>query len=135
MGKNYKPKNAPIVVTRPQLSCRIAHLYHVGVSLSSNMTLENPSAVWLFVIGKSDVNGACSTAIFDCQRVLIKSTYMCIYICIYIYMYIYICILCIYIYMLFQPVSSIFRLLCSQGRVRTRLVSNYVRTMFELCSF
>ena len=30
----------------------------------------------------------------------------------------------------FQPVSSISRLLCSQGRVRTRLVSNYVRTMF-----
>ena len=28
---------------------------------------------------------------------------------------------------LFQPVSSISRLLCSQGRVRTRLVSNYVR--------
>ena len=130
MGKNYKPKNAPIVVTRPQLSCRIAHLYHVGVSLSSNMTLENPSAVWLFVIGKSDVNGACSTAIFDCQRVLIKSIYMCIYIyiCIYIYMY----IMYIYIYMLFQPVSSISRLLCSQGRVRTRLVSNYVRTMFVL---
>ena len=28
---------------------------------------------------------------------------------------------------LFQPVSSISRLLCSQGHVRTRLVSNYVR--------
>ena len=33
---------------------------------------------------------------------------------------------------LFQPVSSISRLLCSQGRVRTRLVPNYVRTMFVL---
>ena len=53
--------------------------------------------------------------------------------------YIKLLILGIYIYIywnvLFQPVSSISRFLCSQGRVRTRLVSNYVRTMFELCSF